>query len=174
VNAAPAEVCVPDLEEAVVEDIVRWYVLNADAPAGSLAVVVFGVRGPSSAPWNVRAEIGVVLGECPYRVSAGNPFSPTATITAVERRVIAEVAYERCCRLVGHLQTLQGVDVWPETIDAQRDRDVWHRMEHRYRQHPSWRPAMTWLQRVFGFVVHGDPARGRRGDASFLPYIQGA
>ena len=162
------------LDEAVVETIIRWYVLNGGAPGSLMATFTLGFRRASPGPLNVHASIGLVLAECPYRVPAGNPFQPEATITAVERRVIAEVSYESCCRQAGRLQMWDGRTPSPETLDMMRERDLWHRMEQRYHDHPSWRPAMDWLQAAFARVVHGDPERGLRGDASFLAYIQGA
>jgi len=161
------------LDEALVETIIGWYIKNGGA-SGSLRVApVFGQQSVTFSPWSVRDQIGVILAECPYRVRAGNPFRDDATITAVERAIIAEIAYEQECKAVGHLQMLQGRTPWPETLEAQQWRDLWLRMARRYRADPTWPSAMLWLQQAFGRVVHGDPERGLSSDAAFLVFVIG-
>lgn len=167
----PSEVCVPELAEAVVEDIVRWYVANGGASGLLRLNPVFDRGRTSYSSWGPCEQIGVVLAECPHRVWAGNSFRNDATITAIERAMIAEAEYLRLCQQVATLQTLQGELVWEQTIELQRDRDVWMRMKVRYRADPTWRPAMEWLREAFARVVFGDALRGLRGDASFLAFI---
>lgn len=170
----PSGACPPYLDEATVEVIVRWYILNGGTSGTLRMAPVFGQRAVSFSPWGVRDQIGLVLAECPDRVRAGNPFRDDATITAVERAVIAEVEYERERQAVARLQKLQGRHVWPDTVEAQRWRDLWWRMARRYRADPTWPAAMLWLRQAFGRIVHGDPRRGLSSDAAFLMFVTGA
>jgi hypothetical protein len=168
----PARAVSP-LDEAVVEEIVRWYILNGGTSCTMRIDPAFGRPGATFSPWGVRDQIGVVLAECPYRVRAGNPFHDDATITAVERTIIAEVAYEQECKAVGRLQMMQGRDVWRETVEGQRWRDLWFRMARRFRADPTWPSAMLWLRHAFGRLVHGDPEHGQSPDAAFLFFVTG-
>jgi hypothetical protein len=168
---------VPDpvepLDEAVVEDIVRWYVGNGGTSGSDRMLPIFGMSDAAFTALGPRERIGLILGECPYRVDAGNPYQPEATITAVERWVIVGEAYKSSCRQAAILQTLDGSMPSPMTTEVMGDRDVYQRLEKRYRADPTWQAAMDWLRQAFARVVHGDPHRGLSGDASFLCHIQG-
>ena len=161
------------LDEAVVERFIRWYITNGGTSGTMRVDPVFCQRGVSFSPWGVLDQIGVILAECPYRVRAGNPFRDDATITAVERAIIAEVAYERECHAVGRLQMLQGRTAWPVTVETQHWRDLWLKMAKRFRADPTWPAAMLWLREAFGRVVHGDPEHGVSSDKAFLVYVEG-
>ncbi len=173
VNAV-REVRVAELDGAVVEGIVRWYVEQGGTSGSERIVVEAGLRGGDRSLWGPQEQIGLILAECPYRALAGDPFGGWFTVTPVERAIKAEVDYERFERIAARLQTWQGVVEWPETALAMKDRDMARLLAQRYRGHPAWKTAMSWLVREFGLLVHGAPARGMRGDASFLPYVQGA
>jgi hypothetical protein len=171
--SATLEVRVTDLDEGVVEGIVRWYVEQGCTSGTERIVVEAGLRSADRSMWGPREQIGLILAECPYRTIAGDPFGGWFTVTPVERAIKAEVDYLRFERIAARLQTWQGVVEWPETARAMKDRDMARLLARRYRAHPAWAPAMEWLAREFGRLVYGDPARGMRGDASFLPHIQG-
>lgn len=160
-----------EVDADVVEAIVRWYVENGGTPGSERIVVEAGLRGTDRELWGVRDQIGLILAECEYRVIAGDAFNGWYTVTPVERAIRAEDDYHRFERIAARLQTWQGRVEWPETALAVRDRDMARLLAQRYRAHPTWAPAMTWLAQEFGRLVYGDGKM--RGDASFLPYIQG-
>lgn len=164
------------VEEAVVEDIVEWYVRDSGGSGpGRPIYPCFDVqRGRANySALTPRDRIGLVLAECPQRVPAGDVFNGWYTVTPVERALAALVTFQHLCHEVGNLQMLQGTDVWPETAALQKERDLWDLLARRYRVHPLWTPAMLWLCEAFGKIVFGDPERGLRGDASFLPFVLG-
>lgn len=163
-----------ELDEAVVEEIVRWYVEQGGTSGMERIVVESGLRGTDRDLWGPRDQIGLILAECPYRAIAGDPSNGWYTVTPVERAIRAEDEYQRFERIAARLQTWQGAVEWPETILAMQDRDMARLLAQRYRGHPTWEAAMSWLALEFGRLVYGDPTRGMRGDASFLPHVQGA
>ena len=166
---AGLEARVANLDEGVVEGIVRWYVEQGCTSGTERIVVETGLRGADRSMWGPQEQIGLILAECPYRAIAGDPFGGWFTVTPVERAIRAEDDYVRFERIAARLQTWQGVVEWPETALAMQDRDMARLLAQHYRGHPTWQPAMSWLAREFGRLIHGDPARGVRGDASFLP-----
>ena len=165
------EVRVAELDEGVVESIVRWYVQNGGTAGSERIVVESGPSGTDREMWGPRDQIGLILAECPHRAIARDPFNGWYTVTPVERAIRAEDDYLRFERIAARLQTWQGVVEWPDTVLAVRDRDLARLLAQRYRAHPLWLPALRWLAQEFVRLVYGDGKM--RGDASFLPYIQG-
>jgi hypothetical protein len=170
---AVLEVRVAEVDADVVEGIVRWYVEQGGTSGTERIVVESGLRRVDRALWGPRDQIGLILAECPYRAIAGDPFGGWFTVTPVERAIKAELEYTRLERIAARLQTWQGAVEWRETVLAMQDRDMARLLAQHYRGHPAWQPAMSWLVGEFELLVYGDPARGVRGDASFLPYVQG-
>ncbi len=166
-----------EVDADVVEAIVRWYLQNGGGSGSVRLPAEFGQRGTTFNSWTERERVGVVLSECPYRVPAGNPFNPEATVTLVERAIAAELAKEGTARqLRGAPRELTAIgwEPTPLSIELVADLGLYTRMAAKYRSHPQFEPALDWLCRAFGCIAYGDPGRGVRSDPSFLPFVTGA
>ena len=169
----------PHVADDLVEEIVRWYYLQGAAPGSAEAGWGLGQGVPGHGMLDARVLIFGTLAAVPpdLRIPAGNPYRPELTITAVERAIIAELAYEDTDRqLKGRPPQELRDGVWvpcPATLSLVRDLNLWDSMIDRYRAHSLFAPALHWLARAFGRIVYGDATIGQRPDATFLPLIHG-
>lgn len=174
--SAVREVVVADLEEAVVEAVVRWYLQNGGSSGTMRLPPVFGERGAAFNPFTNRDRVGEILAECPHRVPACNPFNPDATMTVVERALAAEIAeQDTVSQLRGCPRelTAAGWEPTPLALELIADLATYHKIAVKYRNHVDFGRSITWLGAALGRVVHGDPARGIRSDPSFLISVTG-
>ena len=175
-SAAPEEVTVAGLTGRDVEAVVRWYIEQGGGSTSSRVTPEVLDKPAVFAAWTDRERIGQVLAECPYRVNAGNPFNRAATVTVVERAIIADVAKDATVRQLEGCPrelTALGWQPTPLSLELVADLGVYERVAARFRAHPLYQPAIDWLALAFSRVLRGDQERGIRPDPSFLWGIVG-
>ena len=174
--SALAEVTVAKLDATAVEAAVRWYIEQGGGSVSDRTYQEFADRRMAFAPWGDRERIGCILAECPYRIAAGNPYNPSATVTLVERAVIADVAEEATRRQLDGCPKELTAWGWEPTslaLELIADLGMYHRLAVRCRAHAFYAVAVEWIGRALGREVYGDQGRGIRPDPSFLHFVTG-